>query len=269
MIAANVAAAETLEKHKSAADLPRPRLAEPREADGARGVPRLAQPALRQSRRRCGPPTSTASSPRRREAGKIEQVSEMVLRSQAQAEYSAENYGHFGLNLDRYAHFTSPIRRYADLIVHRALIAALDFGKDGLREARGRGAARHRPAHLARPSAAPWRPSARPPTGCWRSSSPGRSAPSSRAGSPASPARASSSGCSTPAPTASSRPRRSARTTTATSRSSRRWSATAPARRFAPRRHRRGPAARGRAGRRRAALRAPVSEGTRVNPSSV
>jgi ribonuclease R len=52
--------------------------------------------------------------------GKVEQVSEMVLRSQAQAEYSAENYGHFGLNLNRYAHFTSPIRRYADLIVHRA-----------------------------------------------------------------------------------------------------------------------------------------------------
>src|SRR5690606_24978540 len=51
---------------------------------------------------------------------KSEQVSEMVLRSQAQAEYSAENFGHFGLNLDRYAHFTSPIRRYADLIVHRA-----------------------------------------------------------------------------------------------------------------------------------------------------
>jgi ribonuclease R len=43
----------------------------------------------------------------------------VVLRSQAQAEYAAENYGHFGLNLRRYAHFTSPIRRYADLIVHR------------------------------------------------------------------------------------------------------------------------------------------------------
>ncbi|MDQ4135115.1 MAG: ribonuclease R [Pseudomonadota bacterium] len=59
-------------------------------------------------------------------------INEVVLRSQAQAEYAAENYGHFGLNLRRYAHFTSPIRRYADLIVHRALISALKLGKDGL-----------------------------------------------------------------------------------------------------------------------------------------
>jgi ribonuclease R len=59
-------------------------------------------------------------------------VNEVVLRTQAQAEYAAENYGHFGLNLKRYAHFTSPIRRYADLIVHRALISALNLGDDGL-----------------------------------------------------------------------------------------------------------------------------------------
>ena len=59
-------------------------------------------------------------------------VNEVVLRAQAQAEYSAENYGHFGLNLRRYAHFTSPIRRYADLIVHRGLIRALKLGPDGL-----------------------------------------------------------------------------------------------------------------------------------------
>ncbi|MGN6095284.1 MAG: ribonuclease R [Bosea sp. (in: a-proteobacteria)] len=59
-------------------------------------------------------------------------INEVVLRTQAQAEYVAENYGHFGLNLRRYAHFTSPIRRYADLIVHRALITGLKLGDDGL-----------------------------------------------------------------------------------------------------------------------------------------
>lgn len=59
-------------------------------------------------------------------------VNEVVLRSQSQAVYSPENIGHFGLNLRRYAHFTSPIRRYADLIVHRALIRSLDLGEGGL-----------------------------------------------------------------------------------------------------------------------------------------
>jgi ribonuclease R len=59
-------------------------------------------------------------------------VNEVILRSQAQAEYASENYGHFGLSLRRYAHFTSPIRRYADLIVHRALIRALKLGDGGL-----------------------------------------------------------------------------------------------------------------------------------------
>ena len=59
-------------------------------------------------------------------------VNEVVLRSQAQAEYCAENYGHFGLNLRRYAHFTSPIRRYADLVVHRGLIRALGLGEGAL-----------------------------------------------------------------------------------------------------------------------------------------
>jgi ribonuclease R len=58
-------------------------------------------------------------------------VNEVVLRTQAQAEYAAQNYGHFGLNLRRYAHFTSPIRRYADLVVHRGLIRALKLG-DGV-----------------------------------------------------------------------------------------------------------------------------------------
>ena len=58
-------------------------------------------------------------------------VNEVVLRSQSQAEYNPSNIGHFGLNLHRYAHFTSPIRRYADLTVHRGLISAMGFGNDG------------------------------------------------------------------------------------------------------------------------------------------
>jgi ribonuclease R len=61
-----------------------------------------------------------------------EVMNDVVLRTQAQAVYAAENLGHFGLNLARYAHFTSPIRRYADLIVHRALIRGLKLGDGGL-----------------------------------------------------------------------------------------------------------------------------------------
>lgn len=61
-----------------------------------------------------------------------ELVSQVVLRSQSQAVYSADNLGHFGLQLSRYAHFTSPIRRYADLMVHRALVHALSLGDGGI-----------------------------------------------------------------------------------------------------------------------------------------
>jgi ribonuclease R len=59
-------------------------------------------------------------------------VNETMLRAQSQAEYAPDNIGHFGLALTRYAHFTSPIRRYADLLVHRALIKGLKLGRDGL-----------------------------------------------------------------------------------------------------------------------------------------
>ncbi len=62
----------------------------------------------------------------------VDLVNEVVLRSQSQAVYAPENIGHFGLNLQRYAHFTSPIRRYADLMVHRSLVRALKLGPDGI-----------------------------------------------------------------------------------------------------------------------------------------
>ncbi|WP_457646837.1 ribonuclease R [Profundibacter sp.] len=64
-----------------------------------------------------------------------EQINLSTLRSMTQAYYGQENFGHFGLALKNYAHFTSPIRRYSDLIVHRALISANKWGKDGLSEA--------------------------------------------------------------------------------------------------------------------------------------
>lgn len=69
---------------------------------------------------------------RTRETEHAQTVNDVVLRTQAQAIYDTENIGHFGLNLLRYAHFTSPIRRYADLTVHRGLIRALKLGSDGL-----------------------------------------------------------------------------------------------------------------------------------------
>ncbi|MEO8529946.1 MAG: RNB domain-containing ribonuclease, partial [Deltaproteobacteria bacterium] len=62
-----------------------------------------------------------------------ELINMSVLRSMAQAVYSPDNIGHFGLALRNYAHFTSPIRRYSDLVTHRALISALKLGQDGLK----------------------------------------------------------------------------------------------------------------------------------------
>ncbi len=133
MIAANVAAAETLEKHNTALlyrvhDTPSDeKLVALRDFLSSLSLPAPKSDAVR-------PADFNRILDKARESGKIQQVSEIVLRTQAQAEYAAENYGHFGLNLDRYAHFTSPIRRYADLIVHRALIRALKLGDDGLTE---------------------------------------------------------------------------------------------------------------------------------------
>ncbi|KQN40908.1 ribonuclease R [Sphingomonas sp. Leaf407] len=63
------------------------------------------------------------------------QVMEQVLRTQTQAFYGPQNHGHFGLSLGSYAHFTSPIRRYADLIVHRSLVGAYGLGEGALADA--------------------------------------------------------------------------------------------------------------------------------------
>jgi ribonuclease R len=60
-------------------------------------------------------------------------INELVLRCQSQAVYSPQNTGHFGLNLTHYSHFTSPIRRYPDLLVHRGILSLLGY-KDGLSE---------------------------------------------------------------------------------------------------------------------------------------
>ena len=136
MIAANVAAAETLESKRSPLlyrvhDEPSSeKLQALRDFLGSLDIAVKKSDSVRAS-------DFNGVLAQSRKAGNIEQVSEMVLRSQAQALYAPENYGHFGLNLDRYAHFTSPIRRYADLIVHRALIKALDLGSDGLSEQEG------------------------------------------------------------------------------------------------------------------------------------
>ncbi len=131
MIQANVAAAETLERRRT------PLIYRIHDAPSAEKVEALADflETLGMPWDK-GAPATTERFDRllgeTREGPHAEIVNEVVLRTQMQAIYSPENIGHFGLNLDRYAHFTSPIRRYADLIVHRALIRALSLGDDGL-----------------------------------------------------------------------------------------------------------------------------------------
>ncbi|MDE1990980.1 MAG: ribonuclease R [Rhizobiaceae bacterium] len=131
MIQANVAAAETLEKKKQALIY--------RIHDG----PTLAkQEVLREFLATLGISLAKGGNVRANSFNGIlakaegtahqTMVNEMVLRSQSQAIYSPDNIGHFGLNLMKYAHFTSPIRRYADLIVHRALVGSLGFGEGGI-----------------------------------------------------------------------------------------------------------------------------------------
>ncbi|HUZ73198.1 MAG TPA: ribonuclease R [Stellaceae bacterium] len=134
MIAANVAAAETLERVKQPCmyrvhDTPDPaKLAALRDFLASLGVPglRLVKGQAVRPRDFSGILQRAADTPYAR------LIHQLVLRSQAQAVYSPGNLGHFGLALRRYAHFTSPIRRYADLLVHRALIAGHGFGSGGL-----------------------------------------------------------------------------------------------------------------------------------------
>ncbi len=134
MILANVAAAETLEKARV------PLVYRVHDEPGIEKVN-----ALREFLATLDIPFAKGGAMRAEAFNKIlarvkghdaeQLINDVVLRTQAQAEYAAENYSHFGLNLRRYAHFTSPIRRYADLIVHRGLIRALKLGSDGLPEA--------------------------------------------------------------------------------------------------------------------------------------
>ena len=132
MILANVAAAEALERARTPLIYRVHDEPDPEKLDGVRDYLETLDYSL----------TKTAVRPANfnqllkiaGDRGEKEMVSEVVLRSQKQAVYDDENVGHFGLNLARYAHFTSPIRRYADLVVHRALVKAFKLGEHGQTE---------------------------------------------------------------------------------------------------------------------------------------
>jgi len=131
MIAANVAAAETLEK------LRQPCMYRVHDGPDAAKIEALrefvATLGLNLARGQVlRPKMFTQLLEKANESPYALMVHELVLRSQSQAVYSPVNIGHFGLALPRYAHFTSPIRRYADLLVHRALIAGCRLGDGAL-----------------------------------------------------------------------------------------------------------------------------------------
>ncbi|MEN3976938.1 ribonuclease R [Emcibacter sp. SYSU 3D8] len=136
MIAANVAAAEELEKHRT------PCMYRVHEPPGEEKLSSLREFLETLSLKlpkgqKLSPNHFNKVLQRANETAQSHIVSTVVLRSQSQAYYGPDNQGHFGLALARYAHFTSPIRRYADLLVHRGLIRALRLGHDGLREDAG------------------------------------------------------------------------------------------------------------------------------------
>ena len=131
MVLANVAAAETLIAKRSPLlfrvhEEPSPeKLDSLRETAKAAGLV-LAKGQVLQTRHLNALLNAAAGT------DDAELINMSTLRSMTQAYYSPDNFGHFGLALGQYAHFTSPIRRYSDLIVHRALISAHGWGKDGL-----------------------------------------------------------------------------------------------------------------------------------------
>ncbi len=134
MIAANVAAAETLEE----AD--RPAMYRVHEAPPLDKIEALRQSldalGYRLAKGNILKPLSFLTILRKAaDSEHLQLVSELILRSQAKAVYDPTNMGHFGLALRRYCHFTSPIRRYADILVHRGLIGALKLGDGALSKA--------------------------------------------------------------------------------------------------------------------------------------
>jgi ribonuclease R len=134
MIAANVAAAETLEQMRQPCMYRVHDAPDPARVEALRQfVEGLEDAGLTLPRGQSVRPRQFNQLLRRAEDTPYRAVvNELVLRSQAQAVYAPVNIGHFGLALKRYAHFTSPIRRYADLLVHRALVAGCRFGEGGL-----------------------------------------------------------------------------------------------------------------------------------------
>src|SRR5215472_9174090 len=126
MILANVAAAEELERRRRSCMYRIPDAPEPEKIEELRVIlGEIGIPGLALAKGQAPKPEMFNKILRRAAATPAaDLVNELVLRCQAQAAYSADNIGHFGLALRRYAHFTSPIRRYADLMTHRALIAA-------------------------------------------------------------------------------------------------------------------------------------------------
>ena len=138
MIAANVAAAETLEARRQPCMYRVHDAPDPQKLEALRET--LSSFGFALARGQVIKPRAFGQILRKVAATPFAQmVSELVLRAQSQAAYAPDNLGHFGLALSRYAHFTSPIRRYSDLLVHRALIAGLRLGRDGLPREAGAG----------------------------------------------------------------------------------------------------------------------------------